>query len=182
MIIRIIMEKNKEFLIIILVLLCIMGIANLLVNMQATNYQIITIDEVKMEVPYSNTTISNKTGHYTEYNDTYNGVYVYVFDSSGSSLIDAPEMFQFIVIRDVNQLESITYNEENTTYNYSSSLNEYTYLDNNMHKSVFIITKNEEDIMHIIQSLNYDNVKINNNTNNSQEKIVEKVVNSHPKI
>lgn len=176
------MERNKSILIIIIVLLCIMGITNLLLDMQSTHYQPITIDEIKMEVPPSNTNISSKTSHYTEYNDTVNGVYVYVFDSEGSSLMDASEMFQFISIRDVNQLESIPFTEENATYNYSSSLNEYTYLDNYMHKSVFIITKDDKTMQHIIKSLNYENVNKNNNTNNSQEKIIEKVVNSHPKV
>lgn len=179
--IEIIMEKNKSIMIIIILLIGILGVTNLLVNLHL-DYKSINIDEVIMEVPHSNTTISNKTNHYTEYNDTNNGVYVYVFDSEGSSLMDAPEMFQFISIRDVNQLESITFKEENCTYNYSSSLNEYTYLDKHNHKSIFIITKDEMVMQHIIKSLNYDMVNNTTKTNNSQEKIVEKVVNSHPRI
>ncbi len=175
--------ERKNIIISIILILCLMGAVNYLFLPKNTFYDTIELNEVKMKVPSTNNNTTMNLSHYTEYNDTENGVNIYVFDSEGTTLNDAGQLFKFLSNRDINQLQAIQYNKDNLTYNYSSSLNEYTYLKNFKHKNIFVIAKNEEDMQHIIKSLSIYEKKNNitaNKSNNTEEKIVEKVVTYHP--
>lgn len=62
------------------------------------------MNEIIFEVPNSDNSIINQTNHYSIYNDSENGVAIYVFDSEGSTLNDMSEMVSFAGIRDANQV------------------------------------------------------------------------------
>lgn len=173
------MDTKKVLLILIITSICILGLYNYFIIQNS--YKSININEVQVKVPASNVSVVNSTDHFSSYEDFKNGVEIYVFDDDGTSLADAPEMFNFITVRDENQLEEIVLDENDYSLNYSSSLNEYTYLNNQNNKNIFVITKNKEDIVKIIKTLK---VKKNNNdsNNNLQEKIIEDTVKHHPQF
>lgn len=171
----------KKVLILIVGLMCILSISNYFL-VPENHEKIITINEVELTVPNNNFTVTNTTEHYSFYEDMDSGVKIYVFDSQGTNIIDAKEMFNFLSVRDINQLEVVTIQEKNYTFNYSSSLNEYTYLLNKENINMFIITKNKEDMTRIIKEMKIKNENRNesNDTKNNQEKIIENTVNYHP--
>lgn len=87
------------------------------------------------------------------YNDTENGILVLVFDSEGSDLGDVSEMVSYAAIRDVNQVGAQLQSQSNFSYNYSDTLKQYTYLTNYTHKNVFVVTKNKDDMEHILSTI-----------------------------
>ena len=170
---------KKLILIIILFSICILGFYNYLIT--ENTYKSININEVEVKVPNSNVTVINSTDHYSSYEDYENGVKIYVFDNDDASLIDAQEMFNFITIRDENQLEVILTEDNNHKYNYSSSLNEFTYLNNTNNKNIFVITKDKEHMIKILKTINIHGIN-NNSEYDYQEKIVEDTVKYHPQF
>ena len=168
------MDKEKLVIIVILAIICTMGLLNFFVLSE--NSKTININEIEIKVPNTDNMVKNQTEHYSTYEDTDNGIFIYVFDTQGTSLKDAGEMFTFLTARDVNQLETTQIEEDNYKFNYSASLNEYTYLLNSNDKNVFIVTKNKQDMINIIKSIK--NISSHtNNTDNYQENIIEDTVN-----
>lgn len=174
-IISIIMEKQKSVIIVILAIILTMGLFNFFV-ISETN-KIVTVNEIEFKVPNTNNNVTNQTEHYSTYEDVENGIFLYVFDSQGTTFTDAKELFNFLTARDVNQLETIQLEEDDYTFNYSRSLNEYTYLLKSNKKNIFVITKNKEDMLKIIKSIKNKSTNKNKNKN-YQEEIIEDTVNS----
>ena len=123
------------------------------VLLSSTSYKNITLNDVQMEVKDSNITVTNQTEHYSIYNDTENGILVLVFDSEGSNWGDVSEMVSYAAIRDANQVGAQLQSQSNFSYNYSDTLKQYTYLTNYTHKNVFVVTKNKEDMEHILSTI-----------------------------
>ncbi|MBR0472661.1 MAG: hypothetical protein IJI98_08220 [Methanosphaera sp.] len=161
---------KKEGLIIIGVIvavLCIGAGAYLLYN-SSPEYMNITMNGVTFEVPKSNVTVLNQTEHYSIYNDTEKGVAIFVFDSTDATLSDMSEAASFAGTRDAFQIGAQLQQKSNITYNHSDTMKVYTYLTNYGHKNVFIITKNKEDMEHILSSINVNSVNYSlNETSNS---------------
>lgn len=159
--------------------MCILGFYNYYLN--EYTYKKININEIELKVPTSNVSVVNSTDHFSTYEDLKNGIKIYVFDDDNTTLSDAQVMFNFISIRDENQLEVSHLEEDKYSFNYSSSLNEYTYLNYTNNKNIFIITKNKEDILKILKTIKYN--KSNNDSNTDyQEKIIEDTVKYHPQF
>lgn len=149
----------------LVIIICI--IAASLTLFTATNYKNITMNGITLEVKDSNTTVTNQTENYYIYNDTQNNIMILEFDSTNASLNDLSDAATFAAIRDVNQAGAQQQN--NASYNYSQSLKQYTYLTNYTHKNLFIVTKNKEDMEHILSSIKVDESTLSNenNTNNT---------------
>lgn len=169
------MNKQKSVIIVILAIILAMGLFNFFVISET--YKTINVNEIEVKVPATNNNVINQTEHYSTYEDVDNGIFIYVFDSQGTTFTDAKEMFNFLTARDVNQLETIQLEEDDYYFNYSSSLNEYTYLLNNNNKNIFVITKNKDDMLNIIKSIKNKSVNKSKNKN-YQEEIIEDTVNS----
>ena len=88
-------------------------------------------------------------------------------------------MFNFLTVRDINQMEVISVEDKKFSYNYSSSLNEYTYLNNSNNKNIFVVTKNKENMLNILKSMKI-NTTVDNVDDNYQEKIIQKTIKYHP--
>ena len=144
--------QNLALLISVIVIIAIAAIASTVLLSSAT-YKNITLNDVQMEVKDSNVTVTNQTEHYSMYNDTENGILVLVFDSEGSDLGDVSEMVSYAAIRDVNQVGAQLQSQSNFSYNYSDTLKQYTYLTNYTHKNVFVVTKNKDDMEHILSTI-----------------------------
>lgn len=168
------MEKQKSVIIVILAIILTMGLFNFFV-ISETN-KTITVNEIEVKVPDTNNKVINQTEHYSTYEDMENGIFIYVFDSQGTTFTDVKEMFNFLTARDVNQLETIQLEEDDYSFNYSRSLNEYTYLLKSNNKNIFVITKDKEDMLKIIKSIKNKSVKKTKNKN-YQEEIIEDTVN-----
>lgn len=173
------MDKEKIVIIVILSVFFVMCLFNYFVLSE--NNKTININEIEVKVPDTNNTVIDHTEHYSTYEDIKNGIVIYVFDSKKTSLNDAEDMFRFINARDVNQLETISIEEDDYRFNYSKSLNEYTYLSNRDDKNIFVITKDKEDLMKIIKSMKFKSTK-RNESDSYQEDIIENTVNSHPSL
>ena len=174
------METRKVVLIVIFALICVLSICNVFVS-PVNNYKTVTVNDVEVSVPNNNCSVVNRTDHFSYYEDMAGGVMVYVFNSRGSNLTDVKEMFNFITVRDVNQIEVIPVEEEEYSFNYSSSLNEYTCLINVEDRNVFVITKNEDDMIRVLESLKVKSDDVGENSSSGyQERIVEDTVNFHP--
>lgn len=171
------MDKEKLVIIVILSIICVMGLFNFFILSESN--KTININEIEIKVPDTSNKVINQTDHYSIYEDVHNGIVIYVFDTEGTSLNDVDEMFKFLTVRDVNQLETIPIEEKEYNFNYSNSLNEYTYLLNNNNKNIFVITKNKDDMVNIIKSIKNKSVE-NNKSNNYQETLIEDTVNFHP--
>jgi len=170
---------TKKVLLIIIAFICILGCYNYII--MENTYKTITINEVMTTVPISNVSVENSTDHFSTYEDLKNGIKIYVFDDDNASLLDVKEMFNFITIRDENQLEVIVEEDNDYSFNYSSSLNEYTYLNNKNNKNIFVITKDKDDMLKIIKTIKY-NITNNDSNNDYQEKIIEDTVKYHPQF
>lgn len=169
------MEKEKIIMILVLFLIIIMGCYNYIDN--ENRYQEININNIQLKVPYNNESIlNNNSEHLSIYEDTKNAIKIYVFDTKGTLFTDSKEMFQFITARDTNQLESIEMIEDERSFNYSKSLNEYTYLNQYGSKYILIITQNKEDMIKIIESIR-SNTTDEEYTTNYEEKILEDAIN-----
>lgn len=119
-------------------------------------YKNITMNGIAMEVPDGNGSVIQQTDLFSIYNDTENGVAIMVYDSANAGLSDLAEAVTFASVRDVFQANSTQQTDGNLTYNYSQSNEIYTYVGNYSHKNLFIATKNKEDMVHILQSINVE--------------------------
>lgn len=154
--------RTKSLLIIAAVAVICITVAAGLFLMQPQQYMNISVGGVELEIPKSNATVTNQTELYSYYNDSESGIAIFVFDSEGFGLNDAGEAVTFAAIRDSFQINSTLQQESNMSYNYSESLKVYTYLTNYTHKNVFIVTKNKEDMKHILST-----IKVQENANQS---------------
>lgn len=158
--------RTKGFILIgVIAIVCITAAAGLFL-FNVPHYKNITMNEVTFEVPDSNATVTNQSEHFSIYNDTEKNVGIFVFDSEGSGLDDAGDMLSFTFIKETFQADAKLEQSNNFSYNYSDSLKTYSYLTNYTHKNVFIVTKNKEDMEHILSSVK---VEISNNTTNETE-------------
>lgn len=154
--------RNRALIIIGFILLLCIGIGAYIFSL-SPEYQNITMNGVTFEVPKSNITVSNMGSHYSIFNDSENGIFIQVFDSEGSGLNDFGQMVEYAAIRDLFQDGAQERQDSGIKYNYSENLKVYTYLTNYTHKNVFIVTKNEEDMKHIISSIK---VNVTNDSSN----------------
>lgn len=171
------MDIKKVVIISILFIICVMCFYNVADNV--FNYKRINVNEVQLKVPYSNVSVINQTDHFSTYEDLENGIKIYVFDDDETSLKDVNEMFNFLTVRDVNQMEAILIEDKKFSYNYSSSLNEYTFLNNSNNKNIFVVTKNNENMLKILKSIKI-NTTVDNVDDNYQEKIIQETIKYHP--
>ena len=171
------MDIKKVVIISILFIICVMCFYNVADNV--FNYKRINVNEVQLKVPYSNVSVINQTDHFSKYEDLENGIKIYVFDDDETSLKDVNEMFNFLTVRDVNQMEAILIEDKKFSYNYSSSLNEYTFLNNSNNKNIFVVTKNNENMLKILKSIKI-NTTVDNVDDNYQEKIIQETIKYHP--
>ena len=172
-----IMDIQKVVIIGILFIICCLCFYNAINN--EFNYKMINVNEVQVKVPYSNVSVINQTDHFSIYEDLENGIKIYVFDDDETTLNDVKEMFNFLTVRDINQMEVISVEDKKFSYNYSSSLNEYTYLNNSNNKNIFVVTKNKENMLNILKSMKI-NTTVDNVYDNYQEKIIQKTIKYHP--
>ena len=78
------------------------------------------------------------------------------------------EATAFATIRNSFQTGAQLQENSNPQYNHSDILGVYTYLTNYGHKNVFIVTKNNEDMDHILSKLHSNPITISlNNTDNA---------------
>ena len=165
------MKTKGLIFIIIIALICIGGCAYAILS-QPTQYKNITMNGIVCEVPESSAKVIPQTQHYSIYNDSENGVAMYVFDSEGTGFGDISEMTSFAATREANQIGAQLEEDENYMYNYSSTLKEYTYLCNYTHKNVFVITENREDMLHILKTMKLDNeITLNINDTNETDNV-----------
>lgn len=136
-----------------------------------TQYKNITIDGLTFEVKNSTANVTNSTSNYYIYNDTENNITILLFDSEGMGLNDFDEATVFAAVRDALQMNNQLQNDTNYTYNYTQTVNRYTYLTNYTHKNLFIITQDKGDMEHILSTIkldaNADNNTTENQTNNT---------------
>lgn len=171
------MDIKKVVIISILFIICCLCFYNAINN--EFNYKRINVNEVQVKVPYSNVSVINQTDHFSIYEDLENGIKIYVFDDDETTLKDVNEMFNFLTVRDVNQMEAILIEDKKFSYNYSSSLNEYTFLNNSNNKNIFVVTKNNENMLKILKSIKI-NTTVDNVDDNYQEKIIQETIKYHP--
>lgn len=150
----------------IIAIICIGTCAYLLLN-STPEYMNITMNGVTFEVPKSNATVQNQTEHYSIYNDTNKNIAIFVFDSENMGMNDMSEATTFATTREAFQTGAQLQQNNNLQYNYSDTLKVYTYLTNYTHKNVFIVTKNKEDMEHILSKLDSNSITPSNNTNNT---------------
>lgn len=172
-----IMDIQKVVIIGILFIICGLCFYNAINN--EFDYKRINVNEVEVKVPYNNVSVINQTDHFSTYEDLENGIKIYVFDDDETTLNDVNEMFNFLTVRDVNQMEAILIEDKKFSYNYSSSLNEYTFLNNSNNKNIFVVTKNNENMLKILKSIKI-NTTVDNVDDNYQEKIIQKTIKYHP--
>ncbi|RAP54698.1 MAG: hypothetical protein BZ137_00830 [Methanosphaera sp. rholeuAM130] len=160
--------RTKNVLIIVIIILAIVGIglASYMLLPQEEEYKNISMDGITFEVKNSTANVTNTTANYYIYNDTENNITVLLFDSEGMGLDDFDEATQFAAVRDAMQMDNKEQNSNNTTYNYSQTVNRYTYLTNYTHKNLFIITQDKGDMEHIINTIKIDTNVANNTTEN----------------
>lgn len=137
-------------------------------------YKNITMNGIAMEVPEGNGSVIQQTDLFSVYNDTENGVAIMVYDSANAGLSDLAEAVTFASVRDVFQANSTQQTDGNLTYNYSESNEIYTYVGNYSHKNLFIATKNKEDMVHILQSINVEVDLSLNETNQTNVSVTTK--------
>lgn len=170
--------NNKHLAIIIAALLLLVALAgSYFILTSQPQYKNITMNGITMEVPESNVSVIQQTDLFSIYNDTENSVDVLVYDSTDAKLSDMTDAVTFASIRDTLKVGSIQQTSDNFTYNYSDTTKVYTYVGNYSHKNIFIATKNKEDLIHILQSINVDvNVSLNetNQTNQTVTKTQSK--------
>ena len=162
------MRTKALLAIIAVIIIASIGIGSYLL-LQSPEYNNITMNGVTFEVPKANVTVSNQSEHYSIYNDSGNGITIFVLDSEGIGMDEASQAVSFAGMRDAFQANSQLQEESNYSYNYSDSMKVYTYLTNYTHKNVFIVTKNKKDMQHILSSIKVDqsNTSLSNDTNNN---------------
>lgn len=126
---------------------------------------------ITMEVPESNSTVVQQTEFFSMYNDTQNNVVALVFDSTNMGLNDLAEAVTFAAVRDVLQANATQQTSDSFTYNYSETNKIYTYVGNYSHKNLFIATKNKEDMIHALQTINVDAEVSLNQTNQTNQTV-----------
>lgn len=160
---------NKELIIIVGVfaLLCV-GLGAYFVFSSTPEYKNVTLNGISFEVPDSDANVTNQTDCYSIYNDSEKGIAIFVFDSTDAGLNDMGEAASFAAIRDSLQAGAQLQENSGVKYNHSDITNVYTYLTNYGHKNVFIVTKNKEDMTHILSSIDTDSITIElNSTDNN---------------
>ncbi|MBO7719398.1 MAG: hypothetical protein J6S29_04505 [Methanosphaera sp.] len=162
--------RTKNILIILVIILAIIGAAigaYMLLTPQS-EYKNVTIDGLTFEVKNSSVNVTNVTENYYIYNDTENNITILLFDSEGMGLNDFDEATQFAAVRDALQANNQPQNDANYTYNYTQTVDRYTYLTNYTHKNLFVITKDKGDMEHILSTIKED-ANIDNTTENQTD-------------
>lgn len=158
---------RTNILIIAIIIIAIVAIAVAafeLLNQE--NYKNVTMDGVTFEVKNSSGNVTNITDNFYIYNDTQNNITILLFDSENVGLSDLGEAAEFAAVRDLMQKDAQPQEGSNQTYNYTKTFDRYTYLTNYTHKNIFIITKDNEDIEHILNSIKLEQKGEDNNTEN----------------
>lgn len=161
------MNTKQLTIICIIGVLCV-GAGAYMMFFSTPEYMNITMNGVTFEVPKSNATVTNQSEHMSLYNDSQSNIAITVFDSEGMGLDDFGEATAFAAVRDTFQTGAQLQENSNLQYNHSDTLNVYTYLTNYGHKNVFIVTKNKEDMEHILLKLSSNPITISlNDTDNA---------------
>lgn len=160
--------RTKNLLIILLIILAVIGVAvgAYFMLTPQTEYKNVTMDGLTFEVKNVSANVTNMTANYYIYNDTENNITVLLFDSEGMGLNDFDEATQFAAVRDALQMNNQAQNGTNYTYNYTQTVNRYTYLTNYTHKNLFVITQDKGDMEHILSTIKLDANTGNNTTEN----------------
>lgn len=160
--------RTKNLLIILLIILAVIGVAvgAYFMLTPQTEYKNVTMDGLTFEVKNVSANVTNMTANYYIYNDTENNITVRLFDSEGMGLNDFDEATQFAAVRDALQMNNQAQNGTNYTYNYTQTVNRYTYLTNYTHKNLFVITQDKGDMEHILSTIKLDANNDNSTTEN----------------
>lgn len=163
-------KENKTLIIAIIIVIIVAGCAAGYILLQP-HYKEINVIGVSMEVPDSDCNVTINSQSTNTYTDKENQVVVYGFDSTNMGLDDIGEAIAFAAVRDGLSenskevtIDGIAINEStNGTYSY------YTYFG---HKNIFIVTKDENTLVHIVKSLNANsNEENNDNTTNESSNL-----------
>ncbi|MBQ6220381.1 MAG: hypothetical protein IJJ47_11660 [Methanosphaera sp.] len=135
-------------------------------------YKNITMNGVTMEVPKSDDNVTQNTSLYSRYNDTKNHINAFVYDSTNAGINDLDEAMEFAALREMFQLNATPETNDGITYNYSKSTGVYSYVTNFTHKNVLVVTKDKENMIHIVKTLKVNEEAVNqtNNTNQTTTK------------
>lgn len=163
-------KKHLAIIIVALALVLALGTSVYFLTSQP-HYKNITMNGITMEVPESNSTVVQQTEFFSMYNDTQNNVVALVFDSTNMGLNDLAEAVTFAAVRDVLQANATQQTSDSFTYNYSETNKIYTYVGNYSHKNLFIATKNKEDMIHALQTINVDAEVSLNQTNQTNQTV-----------
>lgn len=163
-------KKHLAIIIVALALVLALGASVYFMTSQP-HYKNITMNGITMEVPESNSTVVQQTEFFSMYNDTQNNVVALVFDSTNMGLNDLAEAVTFAAVRDVLQANATQQTSDSFTYNYSETNKIYTYVGNYSHKNLFIATKNKEDMIHALQTINVDAEVSLNETNQTNQTV-----------
>lgn len=162
--------KNVIILVIIAVIIVIAGIAAYTMLPSTPEYKNITMGGITMEVPDNNITVTNRTDLYQIYNDTENNITIYTFDSEDSNLGDLSEMTDFAMARETSQVGGSPVTKDNVSFNESNSTGVCSYVGNYTHKNILVITHDEDQMVHILETMKLAENTTNstlNNTNNT---------------
>ena len=164
---KLLIMRTKNVLIIAIIIIAIVAVSVAALGLlNQEHYKNVTMDGVTFEIKNSSANVSNVTDNFYIYNDTQNNITILLFDSEGMGLSDFGEATEFAVVRDLMQNDTQPQEGSNQSYNYTKTFDRYTYLTNYTHKNVFIITKDKEDMEHILSSIKVEQIVDDNNTEN----------------
>lgn len=158
--------KNVAIIITIILIALAAVIGTYLLFFNHVEYKNITMNGVTMEVPKSNVNVTQNTSLYSIYNDTQNNIDAFVYDSANAGLNDLTQAMEFTALEKIFQTNSTQQTTDGITYNYSQSTGVYSYVTNFTHKNVLIVTKDKENMIHIVKTLNVKKDENQTNTTN----------------
>lgn len=164
------MEKNS-LIILIVVLLCILiGIGAYVYDSHESSYKNITLNTVQFEVPDSNASVVEQNGAYWTYEDEKNQIQILEYDGNKCNMSDISKLKTFKDMKEDIRVGNTIQDKENLSYNYAEAMKQYNCIQNYSNHNVFIITKNRDDMEHILKTLKLTRNDINTtDTGNSSE-------------
>lgn len=147
--------ENKVLIIAIITIIVVAGCVAGYILLQP-HYKEINVIGISMEVPESDYNVTINSQITNTYSDEENHVMVYGLDTTHAGLADLiGEGIVYAGIRDVFINTSTPVKVDNITiYEYTNGTFSYTTYFG--HKNIFIVTKDEDTLIHIVKSLNPD--------------------------
>lgn len=168
--------KNIALITIIIIIVCAIGIS---VYMAQPHYKTITMTDITLEVPESNTAVINNSANYNTYDDKENNLTIKTWSNKDindtNSSIQAGTDIGTQLGTNIGQ--NTTYNNI-TVYNKSGT---YTYFEEDIQKQcIIIITGTDIDqVTHAAKTINKTNLQTNTNTNLTIQDIMNQTNNTN---